>query len=372
MRLAVERDALLDALGLATRIASRGDTAPILKHCLLDIRGGVLRLHATNLDLVAVAKTPVDASSDGRTTLPAAALKDLVRRYGRGSAVQIEIGDGQLVKVSSGRSMATLPSLPVDDFPDITGAAHSGEIVLTGRDLASLLRITAGAADPEAMERYFYRGVGLHFSGADMSIRSVAADGSRMFRVRVPAPLGAHSWPSITLPSPAAREIAHLANANADEPFRLSASGSALVAECAKASITTKLMDVAWPNYEQIIPREFVSTVRVEADILKRAIQRALVAATDRTRSITFALAGGLLSIHSEARDGSSVSEEIEVDVEDGASFSARVDARYIESVGEAMGSDVVRILYAGQGLPFVMLPFEGDDILGLIQPLRS
>src|SRR5690606_26192140 len=82
--------------------------------------------------------------------------------------------DGNTLTVKSGRSRFKLPTLPVDDFPDLT----AGEFAATFEaDLSSVFGAVQFAVSTEET-RYYLNGVYLHNPGS--SLTAVATDGHRL------------------------------------------------------------------------------------------------------------------------------------------------------------------------------------------------
>src|SRR5205823_11535933 len=91
MKLTIERAALLKALGHVQSVVERRTTIPILSNVLLRAEaGGKLALSATDMDLEIVERVPGRVEREGRTTVPAHTLYDIVRKLRDGAQVELE------------------------------------------------------------------------------------------------------------------------------------------------------------------------------------------------------------------------------------------------------------------------------------------
>src|SRR5437879_11864851 len=91
MKLTIERAALLKALGHVQSVVERRTTIPILSNVLLRVEaGGQLALRATDMDREIVERVPARVEREGRTTVPAHTLCDIVRTLRDGAAVELE------------------------------------------------------------------------------------------------------------------------------------------------------------------------------------------------------------------------------------------------------------------------------------------
>lgn len=366
MRLSVERDALLDAIAHATHIVSRRDTIPVLKHGLFSAANNSLRIRATNLDLVAETRLPGAVLDAGEATLPIAAVSDLVKRYAKGSVVSLSL-DAGLMTLTSGRSKATLPTLSVSDFPHFEISEDASEIVIPAGDLRKLLGMTATSADPSHEKHYFYRGIGLHYAASDNTFRSVASDGARLIRVRVPAPMGADKWGTVTLLASSAKEIAALADQHPTESIKIASSMGKVRVEASSATLTSKLIEARWPDYDRITPQAPVTTIKAQSDELGRAMKRALIAATDRNRTVRIVLADGILSISARDNEGAAVHEEIDVEVTGEGALRTSFNGRYVAHILTALASDTVRIAYETAATPLLFTGGSNEDVACLV-----
>ena len=109
MKLTIERAALLKALSHVQSVVERRTTIPILSNVLLSAEAGRLALSATDMDLEIIERAPAQIEREGRTTVPAHTLYDIVRKLREGSQVELEAGgERNMMMLRSGRSTFTL------------------------------------------------------------------------------------------------------------------------------------------------------------------------------------------------------------------------------------------------------------------------
>ncbi|MDR3454061.1 MAG: hypothetical protein P4L96_14935, partial [Rhodoferax sp.] len=80
MKLTINRSGLLAALAAVKPVAGRG-TLPILSNLLLVAKGKDLVLTATDLDLHLRVNTEAAVSKEGKTTVRASLLHDIIRMW---------------------------------------------------------------------------------------------------------------------------------------------------------------------------------------------------------------------------------------------------------------------------------------------------
>ena len=150
MKLIVERAALLKGLSHVQSVVERRTTIPILSNVLLSAEAGRLSLSATDMDLEIIERVPGQIERDGRTTVPAHMLYDIVRKLREGAQVEIEArGERNAMVLRSGRSTFTLQCLPPEDYPLMASGELSHNFALPAGELRTLIDRTRFAISTE-------------------------------------------------------------------------------------------------------------------------------------------------------------------------------------------------------------------------------
>ena len=140
MKLTIERAALLRSLNHVQNVVERRNTIPILSNVKIEGRDGLVSLNATDMDLDIVESVAADVVRPGATTAPAHTLYEIVRKLPEGSQVEIEhAGEDSQLTLRSGRSKFTLASLPVEDYPVMSGGELPYSFTLPAEDLKGLI-----------------------------------------------------------------------------------------------------------------------------------------------------------------------------------------------------------------------------------------
>jgi DNA polymerase III subunit beta len=163
MKLTIERAALLKALGHVQSVVERRTTIPILSNVLLRAEaGGKLALSATDMDLEIVERVSGRVEREGRTTVPAHTLYDIVRKLRDGAQVELEtIGERNEMVLRSSRSTFTLACLPPEDYPVMSAGELPHHFSLSAAELRGLIDRTRFAISTEET-RYYLNGIYLH------------------------------------------------------------------------------------------------------------------------------------------------------------------------------------------------------------------
>ena len=165
MNFTIDRNNLLKPLGHVYSVVERRNTIPILSNVLIETNSSKVSFTATDMDMDIVEETTCIVSSQGKVTLSAHTLYDIIRKLPDGSEVKIELKELN-VEVSAGKSKFILPTLPVDDYPIMTNIEKDHEFDVQSIDLANVIDNTKFAISLEET-RYYLNGIFLHVPNSD-------------------------------------------------------------------------------------------------------------------------------------------------------------------------------------------------------------
>lgn len=212
MKLTIERQALIKALGHVQSVVERRNTIPILSNVLLSADKDGLALSATDLDMEIVDETPARIDTAGQITAPAHTLYEIVRKLPDGAEVELRFtSEDPRLSIQAGRSRFNLPVLPAGDFPVMSSEGLSSRISVDTNDLIRLIDKTRFAISTEET-RYYLNGLYLHVvvEGDQAKLRAVATDGHRLALAEMPAPDGAAGAPGVIVPRKTVQEVRRL------------------------------------------------------------------------------------------------------------------------------------------------------------------
>ena len=371
MRVTVERAALLRSLGHVHRVVERRNTIPILSNVLLRSEGSGLQLRATDLDIEVTESVPADVSDPGATTVPAHVIYDIVRKLPEGAQVSLETGgeSGQMT-IRSGRSRFALGALPEGDFPDLAAGEMPHGFEIASADLKRLIDKTQFAISTEET-RYYLNGIYLHAgqAGGIRVLRAVATDGHRLARVEMALPAGAEEIPGVILPRKTVIEL-HKLIAETDAPVQVSLSSSKVRFAVGDVTLTSKLIDGTFPDYERVIPTGNDKVMEVDRAEFTAAVDRVATISTDKSRAVKLSLGRNLLTLTASSPDAGAAEEEIAVRYS-GAAIEIGFNARYLLDIAEQIEGEGARFRMADAAAPTLVEDIADQSALYVLMPMR-
>src|SRR4051794_34749954 len=323
MKITIEHAALLRSLGHVQSVVERRNTIPILSNVLLKAADSELALTATDMELEIVESVAAGVERPGATTAPAHTLYDIVRKLPDGSQVELEVsGDSSVLTLRSGRSNFKLGCLPVEDFPQMATGDSGHRFDLPAADLRTLIDRTRFAISTEET-RYYLNGIFLHATksrtgGTDVPVlRAVATDGHRLARVELPLPAGADGIPGVIVPRKTVGEVRKLID-EAGDTIQIGLSETKIRFGFDSITVTSKLIDGTFPDYERVIPTGNDKVLEIDAREFASAVDRVATISTEKSRAVKLSLEKGNLVLSATSPEAGSATEELEADYRDG------------------------------------------------------
>ena len=372
MKLTIERAALLKALGHVQSVVERRTTIPILSNVLVRAEaGGKLALSATDMDLEIVERVPARVEREGRTTVPAHTLYDIVRKLRDGAQVELEtIGERNEMVLRSGRSTFTLACLPPEDYPVMSAGELPHHFSLSAAELRGLIDRTRFAISTEET-RYYLNGIYLHATKSNEVpvIRAVATDGHRLARVEMTAPEGAAGMPGVIVPRKTVIELRKLVEEGEDE-VQIALGETKIRCAIGEAALTSKLIDGTFPDYDRVIPVNNDKILEVDCKTFAEAVDRVSTISTERSRAVKLALDRGNLVVSATSPENGTAVEELEVRYQN-SPIEIGFNSRYLLDITEQIDGEYAQFKMSDAGSPTIVCDREDGSALFVLMPMR-
>ncbi|MEM9145648.1 MAG: DNA polymerase III subunit beta [Pseudomonadota bacterium] len=375
MKFRIERAQLLKAMSRAQGVVERKNTIPILANVLIEARqgeqGGEISLRATDLDIEVLEVLGAGVEQPGSTTAAAHMLHEIVRKLPDGAELTLaaEPNAGRL-EVSAGRSRFSLATLPREDFPMMASSDYAVDYAVRGADLKRLFDKARFAVSTEET-RYYLNGVYLHVGeeGGERWLRAVATDGHRLARIDAALPEGAEAAPGVIVPRKTVGELIKMLE-DGDGAVAVSVSETKIRFVVGGLTLTSKVIDGAFPDYARVIPVDNPHAMEVEAKAFASSVDRVSTVSQERSRTVKLSLDEDRLVLSVTAPEAGSATEELIVAYPHGA-LEIGFNARYLLEIAGQIDKENAVFLFRDAGDPTLVR--EGDDrsAIYVVMPMR-
>jgi DNA polymerase III subunit beta len=371
MKLTLERADLLKALNHVQSVVERRNTIPILSNVLIAAHQDQLSFTATDLDIEIVESISAQISSEGTVTAPAHTFYEIVRKLPEGAEVElIKTSDDPRLKIHAGRSRFSLPSLSEDEFPALSADGLNHTFSLHSTDLVKLIDKTRFAVSTEET-RYYLNGIHMHAVEADdgAHLRAVATDGHRLALAQIDLPEGASGMSGIIIPRKTIAEVRRLLD-GVDDDITISVSEAKIRFAIGAATLTSKLIDGSFPEYERVIPRDNEHMLKIDTGVFSAAVDRVATISAEKSRSVKMTLEADTLTLTVNNPEAGLAVEELSVDY-DAEPMEIGFNARYLLDILSQIETEQAVFRFADGASPSLVEDDSDTGALYVLMPLR-
>jgi DNA polymerase-3 subunit beta len=366
MRIRVERDAFVEALGPVQSVVEMKKALPILSHVLLEASEDHLSLFGTDLDVGLRRQVSAEVFEPGAITLSAKKLYEVAKELPQ-APIEFRVDADLQAAIFCQRSNFRMKGLTRDEFPSLPDLRGGGEIVLEAKVFRDMLRKTLFAVSSD-QTRYALTGVLLQVQASELNM--VATDGHRLALIRVPRPATSGSTVlEALIPKKAMVEAVKIARDEVGD-IRIRLSENQLILQQESTTLVARLIDGQFPNYDQVIPSVTPNRIIIRKEALHGALRRTSAIMGERTTPTEFDFQKGRLMITCVNMDLGEAHEEVEIEYA-GEGLKIGFNARYIMEFLGAVDADNIALHVNDPLSPSVFRAAGDDGYNCVIMPMR-
>jgi DNA polymerase-3 subunit beta len=154
------------------------------------------------------------------------------------------------------------------------------------------------------------------------------------------------------------------------EEVRVELSSAKVRLTFAGVTLTSKLIDGTFPDYQRVIPTGNDKRLVVDRESFSKAVDRVSTISSERGRAVKLAITDGRLTLSVNNPDSGSAQEEVEVDYESSA-LDIGFNARYLLDITSQLEGENATFMLADPGSPTLIQDREGASALYVLMPMR-
>jgi DNA polymerase-3 subunit beta len=364
-------------LSVVSRAVPSRPSHPVLANVLLSVDEESQQVKLTGFDLSLGVQTsfPATVESSGTLTLPAKLLSDIVARLPEGD-ITLDDDEGELLITltsTSGRyqvrgmSAEEYPELPVIEGGNITQLP----VDALGEGLGGTLFSSSADETKQVL-------TGVHLTASEDGLEFAATDGHRLAVVQTTnesteqASEDAAEF-NVTVPGKALRELERMLQLyQSSGAIAVHFDQGQLIVEWDNQRLTSRLLEGQYPNYRQLIPKQFTRQATVERRLLISALERIAVLADQKNGIVKLSLnpSDSEIVISVDAPDVGSGKESIPAQIS-GEELDIAFNVKYLLEGLKAFDSSDVQLQFNSATSPAVATPLGGVKMTYLVMPVQ-
>ena len=272
MKLTCLQENLNECLNIVARIAGQAKSSlPILSNVLLTAEDSNLKISATNLEMAIEIEIRAKIEKKGRFTVSAALLNNYINSL-KPENINLEVQNNELL-IQTEKQKAKIKGLPADEFPIIPEIEKKEKIVLQVSELKKGLKQTIFSVVANETRRELS---GLYcFPTKNKILTLVGTDSYRLAEKKISIQTIDYSGRSFIIPRRALDELLKMLEEKGQEEITLYPSENQLLFVYKNINFITQLINSEFPNYQDIIPKNYKTRVIFDKDSLVRLIKTA-------------------------------------------------------------------------------------------------
>ncbi|WP_038015664.1 DNA polymerase III subunit beta [Synechococcus sp. PCC 7335] len=360
---------------LVSRAVPTRPSKPVLGNVLVTADAAAQTVTLVGFDETLGIQTTFAAQVDesGTTTLPAKLLGDIVSRLPNEDIDISEDNDEPVVTLSCSAGRYQVRGLSAEDYPNLPEIESTDTVKISADALVEGLRGALFATSSDETKQVL---TGVHLTAMDESLEFAATDGHRLAVVNTIDETGT-STPdlemNVTIPGKALRELERILQAYpSSEPVALKLDETQVVFDLGRQRITTRLLDGQYPNYNQLIPKQFERQLTLDRKQFVSSLERIGVIADQRNNIVKLTISNTQqsLALSVEAQEVGSGLENLPAQVT-GDDLDIAFNVRYLLEGLKALPTSEIQVQCNTATSPSVLKPLGGTKITYLVMPVQ-
>lgn len=368
MKINCETSQLINGLNIVFKTASSKTTMPILEGVLIEAYNNQIKLTTNDLEMGCTHTMQCSVLEEGSTVVDIKMLNEIMRRL---EAEQITIeSDDNLFVIKSVNGIFKLAVMNPAEYPKLPIFTINNSVEIKQKNLKDMIRKVLFAVSTDE-NRPIYTGALLKVE--DNILTLVALDGFRLALKKYLNDQEINNFKAI-IPGRVLSEILKILVDNDEEVIKIGTNRNQALFEVGSSVIVSRIIDGEFLNYNNIIPADRDSRIKVKTKRLLDTFERVALFAkesSDKDKKspvkMNISLDGLTLSCISQTGDAKeSISAVLE-----GKDLEIGFNPRYFIETLKVIEDPEIYIDFTSSIAPAVISPIQGNDYLYIVLPVK-
>jgi len=350
MKFTVDSSVLTDSVNWVSRSLSTRPIMTALLGIVIDASKEVT-LSASDLETSAKSSFNADIGETGRVLVPGRLLSEISKNLPN-KPVSFNL-DGTRVLVTAGSAKFTLPTLPINEYPNLPNLPETSGTVPSEIFATAVNQVAIAAGKDDSLPTL----TGIH---VDINKESITLAATDRYRLAVKEINWTPNNPEITTSALLrARTLAEAARTIANTKtvtvaIAPTTTNERLVGFASEAkTMTSRQLDGTFPPYRHLLPSESIATVVIEVAKLLDSVRRVALV-TDKTVPLRLKFKNNSLQLEAGTGDDAQATEELEIIYESEA-IDIAFNPTFLTDGLNAIGTTYVNIAFTGSNKPAML-----------------
>ncbi len=369
MKFICEKENLILGLNSVGRTSVGRTTTPILEGILINAKKNNLILTTNDLDLgMEYTINNFELIEEGKVVVDCRMFTEIVRKLPN-SQITFFINDKNLLVIECEGSVYKLSTMNAEEFPTLPSINVEKKISISQGLLKEMIKKTIFAVSLEE-NRPIFTGCLIEVNNSELNV--VAVDGFRLALRKAPINTKEESFSAI-VPGKYLNEIVkNLQDIN--DVIQISISKNQALFEIDNCKIVSRLLEGDFLNYNNVIPKERKTRIKVSKTAFQNAIERASIfsiSASEKEKKypikIYVSLGSIIISCTSQVGDAK---EEVLVETV-GEELEIGFNPKYMVDALKAIEDEEICLDFGSSISPCIIRPVVDNKYTYMVLPVR-
>lgn len=350
MKFTVESNTLTDSVNWVSRSLSTRPIMTALLGIVIDAQTDVT-LSASDLETSAKSSFNAEIKEKGRVLVPGRLLSEIARALPN-KPVSFTL-DGSRVLVAAGAAKFTLPTLPINEYPNLPTLPETSGVIASDVFATAVNQVAIAAGRDESLPTL----TGIHVDINRETISLAATDRYRLAVCEINwTPTDPELTTSALLRARTLADAARTIATTKELSFAIApttATDRLIGFQTDSKSMTSRQLDGTFPPYRHLLPTESTATAVIEVAKLLDSVRRVALVA-DKNIPLRLKFNGGTLQLEAGAGDDAQATEEIDV-LYSGEAIDIAFNPTFLNDGLNALGTTYVNIAFTGSNKPALL-----------------
>lgn len=368
MKFTINKDIILKAINIADSVISSKNINTILSNCLFNINNNKLEIIASDNEMA--VRTQIDTSADSNFSFTANGkkLSSIIKEL-PDEDISLTIDDSMVINIKSSniKGNYTFYGTDSNEYPQLPVINNNNSIDIEQAVLKEMIKKVIYAAAIDTIKPVF-NSIYI-ISEKPGTITAIATDSRRLSMITREINSDAFIGEGIIIPLKTINEVYKL----------LSNSGSCKISFDSKqcyfkineTEIISRVIEGQFPNYKQIIPKEYSHKSIIETAKILDSVKRSMIFTREPANKIILTFNQDIMHIEANTPELGQAEEELQIESDNKEKIFFGINAHFLFDTIKQIDSFSFICGITGQMSPVTIIPEDDKNFISVIMPIQ-
>lgn len=366
----INKDSLLKSINIADSVISSKNINTILANCLFNVSKDNIEIVSTDNDLAVRTNVQTKADMSLSFAVNGKKFSSILKELPNDELI-IKVNESLVIDITTKSSNVkghyTLYGLNPEEYPHIPNFLEENSIEIEQSILKEMIRKVIYAASTDTIKPVFN---GIYFiSDSKGNISAVATDSRRLAIISRSIKQEINFGDGIIIPLKTVNEVYRLLESAGTCKF--SFNNNQCFFRIGNTEIISRIVDGQFPNYRQVLPKEFVFDVEAETKKFHDSIKRAMIFTREPANKIILHIHNNKITVQASTPELGEAEEEIPVKSSKDEKISIGINAQFLLDSLKEIDTEHVKCGITGQMSPLCIMPPSDGNYISIVMPIQ-